>query len=1220
MSQVGRISGPLLEENLLRLGQVRTSQENLAFRNDLNTTQLLYIDVQQGRISINNANPSHELHVTGTTRTTDLIVDDEANIDGRWTIETNNLTLNVGDIQLKAPVAVVLSNLETPDFFASDNYITTKDNNDLNLVPNGTGTVEVLSNLLVDGNIYTPGNLTIGGDITFGNLVGPTETVVLNTELDSDIIPDETDTYDLGRIDRRWSELHTRLVNGTVITSSGVVADANDYNLRAGNIFYVAENGDDANTGDHPLAPFNSIKRACQAADASVQGPVIIHVFPGGYEEECPIVVPPNVTIVGHDMRNTIVRPESAYQSEDIFHLEGDSTIKNLTIKDFYYDSINNTGYAFRFAPNAVTTSRSPYIQDITVITQGTTTTADDPRGFASGDAGKGAWIDGAEMNASSFDASMLFHSCTFITPGVDAITMTNGVRVEWLNSFTYFADRGLYAVNGATGRVTQDGSTINYGAEVRSIGSANVYGNYGAVADGADTLMYLIQHNMAYIGVGKYADNDKSRIIQANEIVELNNGVIHYTTTDHTGSFRVGDNFFVNFETGSTTINIDNLTANALNGLVITTGPFDTKIDGAFIEVGNFNIVNNLIETVDGEINIEAATNEINLNSNTSVSGNLGITGNLTFDGSLNLLGNQSTDTLTLNVDIDQDFNPHADSQFTLGNVQKEWKNTWLSSANIGDIRIFDNVVTTDVSNADLELRANGSGRIYVPSNNVSITNALTVDGLTDLQSVNITGTLNQTGNFSLQVPDFNIDGNLTVGQNLTVGANAQFEEILFANNVITTTTSNTDLELRASGTGNVLVPDNNVTVTNNFNVDGSTFTGDINNSQQVAANTFTNGDIELQQNYIQTTLSNSNLELRALTGKIINITDSATFNQNLTVNLDTTLQSTSITGSLLHTGDYNQTGNYTIGGELTVDNVYVEDNFITTATGNLVLEAAGTGTIFASSNDVVIDNDLAVDGVTDLDDTTINGTLTHTGNYIQTGDYNIAGELTVDNVYVEDNFITTTSGNLILEAAGTGNVVVDTNDVEIAQDLTVSDNTTLGSLSGTKTFVASPDQISLDINFFNVSSTFPGQRNFSIFFDQEAYYADEWQDLIDTFLALEVGDQFTFTTIAYGDSPPEANFAVYEIVEPFYLVGANNIRSDNVNVVSTDADPTKGYYSRYTSELIVPNVPNLIDLSITGTLTHAGDRTQTGNYTQTGNLTVTGQVSITDSPVRFL
>ena len=73
---------------------------------------------------------------------------------------------------------------------------------------------------------------------------------------------------------------------------------------------------------------------------------------------------------------------------------------------------------------------------------------------------------------------------------------MTNGVRVEWLNSFTYFANRGLYAVDGVTGHLSTDGSTVKYGAELRAIGSANVYGNYGAVADGADTLMYLVQHN----------------------------------------------------------------------------------------------------------------------------------------------------------------------------------------------------------------------------------------------------------------------------------------------------------------------------------------------------------------------------------------------------------------------------------------------------------------------------------------------------------------------------------------------------------------------------------------------------------------------------------------------------------------------------------------------------------------------------------------------------
>ena len=60
--------------------------------------------------------------------------------------------------------------------------------------------------------------------------------------------------------------------------------------------------------------------------------------------------------------------------------------------------------------------------------------------------------LDGSVAHADSKEASCLFHAATFITPGVDALTCKNGVRVEWLNSFTYFANRGFYATHGSTG------------------------------------------------------------------------------------------------------------------------------------------------------------------------------------------------------------------------------------------------------------------------------------------------------------------------------------------------------------------------------------------------------------------------------------------------------------------------------------------------------------------------------------------------------------------------------------------------------------------------------------------------------------------------------------------------------------------------------------------------------------------------------------------------
>ena len=47
-------------------------------------------------------------------------------------------------------------------------------------------------------------------------------------------------------------------------------------------------------------------------------------------------------------------------------------------------------------------TSRSPYVRNVTVITQGQTTSASDPRGFDSGDAGKGALVDGSVCDHDS--------------------------------------------------------------------------------------------------------------------------------------------------------------------------------------------------------------------------------------------------------------------------------------------------------------------------------------------------------------------------------------------------------------------------------------------------------------------------------------------------------------------------------------------------------------------------------------------------------------------------------------------------------------------------------------------------------------------------------------------------------------------------------------------------------------------------------------------------
>ena len=1002
---VGRISGPLLKSNLERNGI------DLYFANTVSDTALLYFDVNTGKIGVNTNTPTDGVGIIGTQRATNAIVDTQSDI-ANFTIATNNVNTLVGDINLNALEAIKLSNFETDNIHISDNSISThRSNANLDLIPNGVGTVEVQTNLEVFGNLHSAQNITADGNVIIGN--NADDNLILNADLANDLIPATTNTYSLGTNTKRWNNLYTDLVNGKrVVINELIASGGGDFSKRQGNIFFVSVNGNDTNSGDNAQSPFATLKRALQAADASISGPVSIHVYAGEYQEELPLTVPSNVSVIGEDMRNTIITPDTNTQSSDVFLLNGESTVQNLTIKNFY-----SPGYAFKFAFNTVISTRSPYIQNVTVITQGTTTSASDPRGFASGDAGGGAYIDGASVNSASQEASMLFHSSTFITPGVDAITMTNGVRVEWLNSFTYFANRGLYAVDGVTGHLSTDGSTVKYGAEIRSIGSANVYGNYGAVADGADTLMYLIQHNMAYIGAGKFTDNDPSRVVQTNETLELNSGTIYYQTVDHLGNFRVGDEFFVDLETGSTSIVITEAQVDALNGLTITTNGQTTIIDGDKVETGNIRFSGNTIESLAGSVFVSSSNGNINLQKNTNVTGNVDMTGDISIGGSVITLGNDVNDTVDFNTPFSQNLQPDVSGLYSLGSATKTWKKAWLSELQADDILIKDNYITTTVSNSDLELIANGIGKLYVPNNNFTITNELTVSTLTDLQNVNITGTVLHTGDTTVS-SNLSIIGNLTLTQDLDVGSLAQFEEILVDGNVITTTTTNADLELRAAGVGSIIF-DEDTTILNDLTVRDILSSDNIILETTIAIeNIKASSDIDIFDNVITTTNSNSDLELRANGTGSINFEDIivneellSTDTANLEFITDANLNVTSTAAMRIPTGNDAEriasTANIRFNGQSNLFEGYATDvvNFDGVYSSNRL-----TNVLAHKTND----------------------TIGLTVNSVKVGEVNSSGisihAVQTDDININSNLISTTvsNSNLELQRDGTGKIVI--------------------------------------------------------------------------------------------------------------------------------------------------------------------------------------------------
>lgn len=211
---VGRISGPLLKNNLLRNGV------NLAFE-----TNLLYLDVVNSRIGVNTASPSNELQVNGTTRTTSLISDIDAHI-ASFTINGNTLSSSSSTINLlpsgSNPV-VYQATISAGNINIGTDTISTSGNTSLNISPSGTGSTIVNSNVTVNGNLHATGNITADGNIQLGDQ--NTDTITFAGEISSDILPATTNTYNLGSPTLQWAGLYANTLAVTTLTTSNIVAN-----------------------------------------------------------------------------------------------------------------------------------------------------------------------------------------------------------------------------------------------------------------------------------------------------------------------------------------------------------------------------------------------------------------------------------------------------------------------------------------------------------------------------------------------------------------------------------------------------------------------------------------------------------------------------------------------------------------------------------------------------------------------------------------------------------------------------------------------------------------------------------------------------------------------------------------------------------------------------------------------------------------------------------
>lgn len=688
ITNVGRISGPLLKANL-----TRTS--DLAFETDL-----LFIGHTNGRIGVKSDAPTRDFQVNGNARYQGNLIATNSASFGNLEIDglTSTVSTLTGPINMNAPVKFQMTELRTGNLAFTNSGIRAHNGGNIEIQPGpGTGKVIIPSDLNTTGSIHATGDISFDGNIFIGG-DGPEDTLSFQGDIESDLIPDVTGTYNIGSNTQRWGDVHVGSMTGLndIVIDNTISLAGVAVNLGIENKWYVSINGADNLAGNHPNFAFGSIRHALQYIEESTAGPHELHILPGTYIEQFPLEVPANTTVKGSGIRSVTIKPTVPGRSNDAFLMNDASVVTDLSVVDFEYSSTHDRGYGFRFAPNAGIVTKSPYIQNVSVITKGSNRPADDPRGFDSGDAGRGALVDSDVLDSASPRASMLFNAVTFITPGADGITLKNQARAEIIDCFTYFSDTSIKLLSGS---------------EARIIASASVYGNKGITADGLNTKGYAISHNFAYVGTGKDVENDESLWNQNNETEETNSGRVYFVSQDQSGDFRVGDNFIVDLAKGTTSIAVNE---GDLGGSTLTVGVQgkQTIIDATKIDVPNFRISDNKIQSLNNGLTVSAVTNTINLNSNVLMP-NVDVTGNATIGGSGINFGNEAGDTVDFAMEFQQDLLPSQDTVGNIGSQTKNWKTTNSTRVTLDNIDIHNNTIQTTDTNSQLELRATGTGKV---------------------------------------------------------------------------------------------------------------------------------------------------------------------------------------------------------------------------------------------------------------------------------------------------------------------------------------------------------------------------------------------------------------------------------------------------------------------------------------------------------------------------
>ena len=395
-------------------------------------------------------------------------------------------------------------------------------------------------------------------------------------------------------------------------------------------------------------------------------------------------------------------------------------------------------------------------------------------------------------------------------TLAVGNVTMSSGSIVDSSGAIS-FGNENLTS----TGTINSGtGSTIGN----LTLGNGSITDSSGAISFGNENLSTTGTLDVGNVTLSSGSIVDSSGAISFGNENLSSTGTINSGTGSTIGNLTLG-NGSITDSSGAISFGNENLTTtgSVTSGTLTLAGASITDSSGE-IDFGNENLTTTGTLDVSGLSTLGALTvtgattfggggitidnlilndNTISSSSNADINLTPGGTGvvtipNLTVDSNINITDNTIKTTVS-NSDLQLSGGSGSGiveiipglvtaAVTTVGNVDVTGTETITGQLDVDAVRIKDNTITTNASNANLEISANGSGKVIMTAPDI------------------IGGTINNTV-IGGSTPAAGTFTTLSTTESLTI------DGITISDNTISTNASNANLELSGSGSGGVRI-----------------------------------------------------------------------------------------------------------------------------------------------------------------------------------------------------------------------------------------------------------------------------------------------------------------------------------------------------------------------------------------------------------------------------